>query len=224
MSLQDENRNAGDPDFSHPEALDVADSKPVRRYSTRLLKYGYSDNDAAAEKQRRLQALIPCRITPLNLPSSVAPFSKKGSIGNTVQDSEANGTSDSAKKVAGVRTEERSELNVENVSSLKISEPDMKRNEETENDKTSEPRKDMAVAEAKAGLDILTVPENAPVACNSNSAADDLDEMMDIGTVDQVDQEAQMKEADPLNLDATCSPASSNRGKLHFVVCQTAKY
>lgn len=225
MSLQDENREAGDPDVSHPEALDVADTKPVRRYSTRLLKYGYNDNDAVAEKQRRLQALIPCRITPLNLPSSVAPFSKKGSIVNTVQDSGANGTSESGKKVAGVRTEERSELNVENVSSLKISEPDMRRNEETEKDKTSDPRKDMADTDAKAGLDILTVPENAPVACNSkSSAADDLDEMMDIGTVDQVDQEAQMKGADSLNLDTACSPASSNRGELPFVVCQTAKY
>ncbi|CAG02316.1 unnamed protein product [Tetraodon nigroviridis] len=36
---------------------------------------------------------------------------------------------------------------------------------------------------------------------------------MDIGTVDQADQEAQMKIEDPPNSDTTCSPASSNRGK-----------
>lgn len=230
LSLQEENEKAGDPYVSHPEALDVGDSEPVRRYSTRLLKYGHTDNDAVAEKQRKLEALIPCRITPLNLSSSVEPFSKKDTIVNMVQDSEANGTSESEKKVAGVRTEERSELNVENVSPLKISEqnspePDMRRNEETENGKTYDQRREMADRDAKAGLDILTVPENAPVACNiTSSAADDLDEMMDIGTVDQVDQEAQMKGEEPLKLDTTCSPASSNRGELHFVVCQTDKY
>lgn len=230
MSLQEEDRKAGDPDVSCPEALDDGDSKPVRRYSTRQFKYGHNDNDAVEEKQRKFEALIPCHITPLNSFSSLAPFSKKVSIGNTVQDSEANGTSESEKKVAGVRTEERSRLNVESVSSLKISEqstpePDMRKNEETENDKTFDQRKEMADTDAKAGLDILTVPENAPVACNTkNSAEDDLDEMMDIGTVDQVDQEAQMKGEDPLNLDTNCSPASFNRGKLHFIVCQTAKY
>lgn len=201
----------------------------MRRYSTRLLKYGHSDNDAVTEKQKKLEALIPCRITPLNMPSSVAPFSKKDFIVNMVQDS-ANGTLESEKKVAGVRTEGRSELNVENVSSLKISdqstpEPDMRRNEHMENDKTSNQREEMADTDAKAGLDVLKVPENAPVACNiKSSAADDLDEMMDIGTVDQADQEAQMKIEDPLNLEPTCSPVSSNRGELHFVVCQTAKY
>lgn len=221
MSLQEEIRKDGDQDVSPPEALDVGESKSVCRYSPRLLKYRHNDDDAVAKEQRKLETLIPCRITPLNLSSSVAPFSKKGSNVNTLQDSQANGTSESAKKVAGVRTEKRSELNVENVSSLKISEqstPDMRRNEETENDKTSDERKVMADTKAEAGLDVLTVPENAPVACNiKSSAADDLDEMMDIGTVDQADQEAQMKE-DALNLEAACSPASSSRGELHLVV------
>lgn len=222
LSLQEEVRKDGDQDVSPPEALDVGETKSVRRCSPRLLKYGHNNDDAVAEKQRKLEALIPCRITPLNLSSPVAPFSKKGSNVNMVQDSQANGTSESAKKVAGVRTEKRSELNVANVSSLKISEqstPDMRRNEETENDKTSDQKKEMADTKAEAGLDILTEPENAPVPCNiKSSAADDLDEMMDIGTVDQADQEAQMKE-DAMNLDSTCSPASSNRGELHYVVC-----
>lgn len=201
--------------------MDVGDSKPGRRYSPRLLKYGHSDNDAVAENQKKLEALIPCRITPLNLSSSVAFCSKTDSIVNKVQDNEANGTSEFEKRV-GVKTAVRSVLNVENVSSLKISEqstskPDMRRNEERENDKTSDQRKRMAGTDAKAGLDILTVPENAPVACKTKcSAADDLDEMMDIGTVDQVDQEAQMKE-DPQNVDTGCSSTSSNRGKLHLL-------
>lgn len=228
--MQEENKNAGDQDVSCPEALDVEDSKPVRRFSTRLLKHGHNDNDADAEKQRKLETLIPCRITPLNSPSSVTSFFKKDFMLNAVQDAEANGTSEGEKKLAGVRTLKRSELNVENVvSSLKTSkqstlEPDTKRNEGTENDKTSDREKEMADTDAKADLDNHTVPENVPAACNiRSSAADDLDEMMDIGTVDQADQEAQMKIEDPPNSDTTCSPASSNRGELRFVVCQTAE-
>ncbi|XP_032391777.1 zinc finger MYM-type protein 4 isoform X1 [Etheostoma spectabile] len=45
------------------------------------------------------------------------------------------------------------------------------------------------------------------------SAVDDLDEMMDIGTVDQVEQEAQMKEEQLnslMDVDSCCSPADSN--------------
>lgn len=213
LSLQEENRKAGDPDASHPEDLEVGDSNPVRTDSPKLLKC----DDADAEKQRNLEALLPCRITPLNLPSSVAPFSKKDFIVTAVQDNEANGASESEEKVAGVRPEESSELNVENVSPLKMSrqttpEPDVREDEETENDKMSDQR------------NILTVPENTPVVCNiKSSAADDLDEMMDIGTVDQADQEAQMKIEDPLNLDTACSPASSNRGELRFDAWPTAK-
>lgn len=228
LALQEENKNAGNQDVSRPEAFDVDDSKPVCRCSTRLLKCGHNENDADAEKQRKLETLIPCRITPLNSPSSVPSFFKKDFIVSKIQ-AEANGTSESEKEVAGVRTETRSELNVGNVSSLNVSKPsapvpDMRRNQEMQNDKTSDQKMEMADANAKAGLDNQTVPENTPVACNiKSSAADDLDEMMDIGTVDQADQEAQMKIEDPPNSDTTCSPASSNPGELHFV-CQTAEY
>ncbi|GLD47742.1 zinc finger MYM-type protein 4 isoform X1 [Lates japonicus] len=41
------------------------------------------------------------------------------------------------------------------------------------------------------------------------STADDLDEMMDIGTVDQMEQEAQMKAEEP-EVESSRSPTSSN--------------
>lgn len=49
------------------------------------------------------------------------------------------------------------------------------------------------------------------------STADDLDEMMDIGTVDQVEQEALMKEEEVnclMDVESSRSPAFSNTGKV----------
>ncbi|XP_053190912.1 zinc finger MYM-type protein 4-like [Scomber japonicus] len=62
--------------------------------------------------------------------------------------------------------------------------------------------------------DIVTQEEAESLSCNLRvSTADDLDEMMDIGTVDEVEQEAQMKEEEQSNLsdgDRRSSPAISN--------------
>lgn len=66
--------------------------------------------------------------------------------------------------------------------------------------------------------DIVTQEEAESLSCNLRvSRADDLDEMMDIGTVDEVEQEAQMKEEEQSNLsdgDRRSSPAISNTGKI----------
>lgn len=189
---------------SKAETLDVGDSKLVRRYSPRL-KYGHKDN--VAEKQRIPEILIPCRITPLNMSFSEASFSTEDSIVNKVQGGGANGTSDSEKD--DVKTEESSEMDVEKVSISEQSTP-----EADINDDMSAQRKEMADTSTETHLDTDTVSENAPVACKiRSSTAEDLDEMMDIGTVDQVDQEAQMKGEDLVDLYTTCSPASSNTGE-----------
>lgn len=188
----------------------------MRRFSPRL-KYGHKDN--IAEKPRTPEILIPCRITPLNLSPSAASFSTEDSTVNMFQGSGASGTSDSEKEDDEVKTEKASELDVENVSVLKFLEqstPEPDINEETEIDNISDQRKEMSDVYAKTCLDIDTVPENAPVPCKiRSSTADDLDEMMDIGTVDQVDQEAQMK-GDLLDLETTCSPSSSNTGEAKY--------
>lgn len=209
--MQEENRTAGE----SVKPLDVGDSTLMRRFSPRL-KYGHKDN--IAEKPRTPEILIPCRITPLNPSPSAASFTED-SIVNMFQGSGASGTSDSEKEDDEVKTEEGSELDVENVSVLKFLEqstPEPDINEETENDNMSDQRKEMPDVYAKTRLDIDTVPENAPVACKiRSSTADDLDELMDIGTLDQVDQEAQMK-GDLLDLETTCSPSSSNTGEAKY--------
>lgn len=220
LSLQGESRTAGKSEVSQPEALDGENSRPVRRHSPRLSKYGHKDNVAAAEKQRKLEALLPCRITPLNPPSPVASSATDDSVDNRVQDSEANGPSEPKKKDAKVKT---GKLNGEDVSALNTSEesiPESDINEDTETDKTPDQRKEMADMDIP---DMDSVPENAKGACKiGSSATDDLDEMMDIGT-DQVDQEAQIKGEDSLGMDTTCSSASTNTGKAQLVVCQIVK-
>lgn len=218
MSLQDESRTAGKSEVSQPEALDGENPRLVRRYSPRLSKYGHKDNVAVAEKQRKFEALLPCRITPLNPPSPVASSSTEDSGGNRVQDSEANGPSESKKEDAKVKT---GQLNGEDVSALNTSkestpEPDIK--EDTETDKATDQRKEMADTDIP---DMDSVPENAPGACKiRSSAADGVNEMMDIDTVDKVAQEAQIKGEDSLGLDTTCSSVSTNTGKAQLVVCQ----
>lgn len=205
--MQEDNREA-ESVVSKPEALDVGDSKIVRRYSPRR-KYEHMDN--VAEKQRKPEILIPCRITPLNLSSSVASFSTEDSIVGMVEGRGANGTLDSEKEDDEVKTVESSELNVEKVCVSEQSPPEADIDKESGD--ISDQRKEMADTSTEMDLETDTVPENAPVACKiRSSTAEDLDEMMDIGTVDQADQEAQMKE-DLLDLETACSPASSNTGE-----------
>lgn len=205
--MQEENIAAESAD-SKAETLDIGDSTLVRRYSPRL-KYGHKDN--FAEKQTIPEILIPCRITPLNMSFSEASFSTEDSIVNKVQGGGANGTSDSEKEDDDVKTEESSEMDVEKVSVSEQSTP-----EADINDGMSDHRKEMADTSTETHLDADTVSENAPVACKiRSSTAEDLDEMMDIGTVDQVDQEAQMKGEDLVDLYTTCSPASSNTGEVN---------
>lgn len=72
---------------------------------------------------------------------------------------------------------------------------------------------DMEVQESTNG----SLSQKNPTCASSFlvSSADDLDEMMDIGTVDQVDQEAQMKEqSKPLEGVNAQTLASSNAGKV----------
>lgn len=219
--MQEEKRTAGESVPVKTEASDVGVSKTVRRYSPRLLKYGHKDNADVAEKQRILEALTPCRISPLNSSSLVTSFFREDSIGNLVQGCEANGTSESKEEDAKVKIKESSQLNVENVSALKISEqsfPDRNINDR-ENSRTSDQRKEMTDAADKTGRVIHTVLGSCKIGC---SEADDPYEMMDIGTVDQMDQESQIKGED--SLDTICSTASSNMGKVQLVVGRTAKY
>ena len=96
--------------------------------------------------------------------------------------------------------------------------------EDTNMDKTSEelPRVDEKM-DPDTEEDVGTQQEEQSHGSKLRvSTADDLDEMMDIGTVDQVEQEAQMKEEQQENsaMDVDCSrsPSSSNTGKVKVCV------
>ncbi|XP_015829628.1 zinc finger MYM-type protein 4 isoform X3 [Nothobranchius furzeri] len=61
--------------------------------------------------------------------------------------------------------------------------------------------------ESKEEKDGMQEDKSSLAGKPSVSMAEDLDEMMDIGTVDQVDQEAQMKEEDQNSSESSCSAA-----------------
>ncbi|KAM6899612.1 zinc finger MYM-type protein 4-like [Xenentodon cancila] len=119
--------------------------------------------------------------------------------------------SESGKEDPEVKTEEEFEVKEENT------EDQEKSSESTDTDTRSDDkddvkRDDMDPAENTKEDD--GVQQNSSVGFKLRiSAVDDLDEMMDIGTVDQIEQEAQMKkeEEDTLNMECSHSPADSTR-------------
>lgn len=115
----------------------------------------------------------------------------------SVPDDEPNSSSETGTGPE-VKTEETDK---ENVS---VTDENNSEGEDTDMDKTSDAQKDLK--------------ENAaPRSCTLRvSTADDLDEMMDIGTVDQIDQEAQMEKEEgwetPRDVQRTPSSGSSPTG------------
>lgn len=94
--------------------------------------------------------------------------------------------------------------------------------EDTNMKRPSEVTTDM---EAQDGTNVGLSRQNPTCAGNALvSSADDLDEMMDIGTVDQVDQEAQMTEQ-PSSLEGENAQDQvvSNAGKLKQSFCFCTK-
>ncbi|CAJ1082996.1 zinc finger MYM-type protein 4 isoform X3 [Xyrichtys novacula] len=72
-------------------------------------------------------------------------------------------------------------------------------------------RKETSNTDKKTGEDADTQQEEKPLGSSLRvSSVDDLDEMMDIGTVDQVEQEAQMKEEEQNSMDADKSRSAAS--------------
>ncbi|KAK2830721.1 hypothetical protein Q5P01_018652 [Channa striata] len=134
-------------------------------------------------------------------------------------------TSESEKDSTQVEAKEEFEVKEDNVKATdktldhSPAEPD--RSEDTERDTSSDHKEENTEEKIDQDFDteddeVKQQEEQEPESCGSNklknSTADDLDEMMDIGTVDQVEQEAQMKEEESSSLDAEISrsPAVSN--------------
>lgn len=132
----------------------------------------------------------------------------------SAQAGEADGASASERGCSEVKEEEDS--NEEKVSTFEILEEGPDDSGDTSMDTTSE-HEDMK-SDIKVDTDVDTRQENVSQACRFRvSTADDLDEMMDIGTVDQVEQEAQMKEEERNRLadvGRSRSPGVSNTGKV----------
>lgn len=216
---------------SEPGAsVDAGNPELVCEASPRLSDHGEKDNSAAAEKEveskeiehKETEAAVgPSPVSPLNPSPSQSSFSTEEST-VLVQGGEPDSTAESEKEDTEVKLEEDFELNEENV--LKTLEespagPDV--SEDTNMDKTSDHTKENT--DVKMDPDIDTQQENVSLACKFMvSTADDLDEMMDIGTVDQVEQEAQMKEEEQdrlMDVDSGRSPAISNTGKVKQKSC-----
>lgn len=193
------------------------------------------DNFAAAktevetEEMEREETEAAVGSSPVSPPNPSPPQSSSSTEETVstvlVKGGEPDSTSASEKGGSEVKVEEDFDSNEESVSTCKILEerpagPDV--SGETNMDKSSEHNTDIN-SDIKMDPDIDTQQENVSQACKFRvSTADDLDEMMDIGTVDQVEQEAQMKEEEQNRLTdvgSSCSPAISNTGKVKPFLC-----
>lgn len=160
-----------------------ADSEQIHRDSHRLL---------GDEKEETTGEEIKHKDTEAGS-EAPSPSSAEDTVTKVlVQGDEPDSFSDSEKEAAVVKTEEEFELIDEKVGEKynTMEESSVKVDAETgaEKDKTKE--------------DVDTQEDERPHSSNLRvSNVDDLDEMMDIGTVDQVEQEAQMKEEEGNSLD-----------------------
>lgn len=124
---------------------------------------------------------------------------------------------DSEREETGLIKGEHSDLKKDNVCrDSKKSPVGPVESEDTNMDEPSDDGQDTTDMEVQESTNV-SLPQKNPT-CAGNflvSSADDLDEMMDIGTVDQVDQEAQMKEQSK-SLEGVNSQtlAVSNAGKV----------
>lgn len=211
---------------------DVGDPILVSGASPRLSENGGENNFVAekdGESQETEAAVVPSPVSasPLNLSPSQMSLSTEETVSTVlVQGGETGSTSESEKECTEVKTEEEFEVKEENVGAKDNSVeesptgPDVSENSNI--DETSDCKNEINTDEkmdpdidAKEDIDT----ERESLGCKLRvSTADDLDEMMDIGTVDQVEQEAQMKEEEEQNSlmeeDSSPSPVISNTGKV----------
>lgn len=219
-------------------SADVGDTDLVCESPPGLSKHGEENELDASEEEMESQdtehteieaaVVTSAPVSPLN--PSPPQLSSTGETFNTVLvlGSEPDFTSEAEKERTEVKTEKEFQLNEEhfpeNYKSLDQSpaEPDLcedtnmetasdcnkKTNTEDKIEKDSDSEEAIETQQQEESLDSNKLRA-------STAADDDLDEMMDIGTVDQMEQEAQMKEEECNSLDAESSrsPAISNTGK-----------
>ncbi|XP_042290921.1 zinc finger MYM-type protein 4 isoform X1 [Thunnus maccoyii] len=215
-------------------SADVGDTELVPG-SSRLSEHE-EDNNFVAAKEMESKELghketeaevvpLPVSVSLLNPSPSHSSFSTQETVNTVlVHSGGPDSTSESEKEGTEVKTEEGFESNEENVTvkgkSLEESPAGPDVSEDTNMDTTPSGQEEKTNTDEKMDSDtdtkenIVAQEENESLSCNLRvSTADDLDEMMDIGTVDEVEQEAQMKEEEQSNLsdgDRRSSPAISN--------------
>lgn len=210
---------------SEPGAsVDIADSEDIHRASPGLCERGEKVDSAAAKKVEAAEmeeketetAVDPSPVSPPDLSTSQSSFSTQEEVsGVLAQGDEPDSTAESDKEGTEVKMEEDHEPNKDHVSQTleeNLTGPDS--SVDTNMDKMFDH------SQEKTDTDVDTRQENASPVCKFRvSAADDLDEMMDIGTVDQVEQEAHMKEEEGnRSMDRECSPGAPSPGNLSIVL------
>lgn len=201
-------------------SVDVKDPELTCGTSPSFSEREEKDNFVAAEKQMESKETehkeTEAESASLqNEPSSQSSFFTEVST-VLVQGGESDSPSASEKEV---KTEEDSELCEENVAAKENSSEEspagLDISVDSNTEKTSEHKKETTNTDEKTSTDIDTQQEKSSLL--RVSTADDLDEMMDIGTVDQVEQEALMKEEEVnclMEVESSRSPAFSNTGKV----------
>uniref|UniRef100_A0A7N6B6A5 HTH CENPB-type domain-containing protein n=1 Tax=Anabas testudineus TaxID=64144 RepID=A0A7N6B6A5_ANATE len=222
-----------DPALEAEASADVKDTKlacgspPGHQEENKLVTAKEEDMDSRETENAETEAAVATSSTSVSpLDPSLSQSSSAGeTFGNVlVLGGEPISTSESEKDGTEVKTGEEFELNEKNYAvkdkSLdhSLSEPDLR--EDTNTDKASDHKKEINIQD-KMDKDsdtketVVSQQQEESIGSNKlrlSTADDNLDEMMDIGTVDQMEQEAQMKEEECNSLDAesSCSPAVSN--------------
>nr|XP_019960218.1 PREDICTED: zinc finger MYM-type protein 4-like isoform X1 [Paralichthys olivaceus] len=201
------------------EETEVSDPERVHGSSPRQSEHGEVVYTVSSDKGwKKEEAVIssPASVSPPNPSAPQSSFSANQTI-RTASDQcgEPGNSSESGTESTGVKTEEGFEINEQNVvvkdDSYEEDAADVK--EDTAMETTSDFKEEITKDEdpdVDSKEDIDTQQENKLRA----PTADDLDEMMDIGTVDQVEQEAQMKveeqQDSPADVGNPCSPGTSS--------------
>uniref|UniRef100_A0A3B4Y099 Zinc finger MYM-type protein 4-like n=1 Tax=Seriola lalandi dorsalis TaxID=1841481 RepID=A0A3B4Y099_SERLL len=189
--------------------VDVGDPDLVCGSPPRLSEYGEEDNVVAAEKERESKetehketekAVVPSTsVSPQNPSSSQSSVSSDKTLSTalTSHDGEPGSTSEAGKEGTVVKTEEESELNEENfaVNDKRLKESPAEPDVSEDTDMTSDGKKETNTdKDSDSREDVGAQQEKESRGCKLRvSAADDLDEMMDIGTVDQMEQEERLQ-------------------------------
>lgn len=215
-------------------SADVEDTELAPK-SSRLSEHEEDKNFVAAEeieskklycKQTKAE-VVPISKSPVNSSPSHASFSTDETVSTVlVHSDKPNSISAPEEEMTEVKTEEGLELKEENVTvsdnSVQETSAGADVSEDTNMDMSHSSREEKTHTDEKMDPDtkerIVTQEEAGSLSCSLRvSMADDLDEMMDIGTVDEVEQEAQMKEEEQsysTDMDKRSSPAISSTGKL----------